>query len=159
MWFQSHLSCLFQKSFGEMAITGYFGFPYFFQMCLSTSKSVVSFCKTKIIIFEAQLSACLFPRLWNVCDVEGRCKIMNLPLFCQRCSSLIANRLNLGFTASPLPLFSILMLSYNRENRCLLQYRLSLWLTGTFHIGWGSMQIFVFSCWVFTSAKGGNFFK
>lgn len=120
----------------------------------------VSFCKTKVIIFEAPLSACFFPRLGNACDVEGRCKIVNLPLFCQRCTNMIANRLNLCFTAPPLPGFLILVISYDRENRCLLQYRLSLGLTGTFHIGWGSIQFFIFfSCWIVTSPKCRNFIK
>lgn len=149
-----------ERRFWEMAITGYFGFPCFFQMYLSTSKSVVSFCKTKVIIFEAPLSACFFPRLGNACDVEGRCKIVNLPLFCQRCTNMIANRLNLCFTAPPLPGFLILVISYDRENRCLLQYRLSLGLIGTFHIGWGSIQFFIFfSCWIVTSPKCRNFIK
>lgn len=132
----------------ETAITRYFGFPCFFQMNLSPSKSVVSFSETEGILFEALLSACLLSRLVDVFGVEGRCKIMNFRLFYQGCT----NRLQTGlicFIVSPLPLFFILMLSCNRENRCLLQYRFSLELIRTFHIGWHSIQFFIyFCCWI-----------
>lgn len=143
----SFLSLSKKKRIWEMAVTGYFGFSCFFQMNLSCFKSVVSFSNTEGILFEALLLACLLSRPGHIVGVEGRCKTMNLHLFHQGYTSKTANSFSLCFTASPLPLFSISMLSYNRENRCLLQYRLSLELIGTFHIGWHSIEFFTCFCW------------
>lgn len=138
---------LSERRFSEMAVTGYFGFPCFFQMNLSHSKSVVSFTKTEGILFEALLSDCILSRRADAVGVEGRCKIMNLHLFCQGGTSKIANQFNFCFTVSPLPLFPISMLSYIRENRCQLQQRFSLELIGTFRIGWHNISFFIYFCW------------
>lgn len=123
----SDFETIFPVSFRKKILgNSHHTFPHFFQMNLSHSKSVVSFSKTEGILSEALLSACLLSRLGDVFGAERRCKIMNLHLFCQGCTRKIANKFNLCFTSSPLPPFAISMLIYNRENRCLLQYRLFL---------------------------------
>lgn len=159
--FWNHLPCLFEKEdSGKQLVTGYFGFPRFFQMSLSCFKSVISFANTEGKLTEGLLSACLLSRLGGVFGVEGRCQIMKLHLFCQGCTNEIANRFNLSFTASPLPLFSIPVLTHNRENIHLPQHGLSLELIVTFHIGWHSTQFFIYfwfeSPRVFTSPKCRN---
>lgn len=144
----SDFETIFPVSFRKKILgNSHHTFPHFFQMNLSHSKSVVSFSKTEGILSEALLSACLLSRLGDVFGAERRCKIMNLHLFCQGCTRKIANKFNLCFTSSPLPPFAISMLIYNRENRCLLQYRLFLRWTGTFHFGWHSIQLFIYFCW------------
>lgn len=143
--FWNHLPCLFEKETACHRILRFSTFLPNESFVFQVSDQLRKYWRKVDKKACCQLASFLGWGMYLVSKEDGKSWIYTF--FCQGYTKKIANRFNLSFTTSPLPLFSIPVLSHNRENIHLLQHGLSLELTGTFHTGWHSTVFRILLVW------------